>query len=298
MEYSGRIENSLEEYRIFLREMERCDNTIKKYMRDVRNFYAYVGETPGRPAALPRREQVLSYKEYIIGKYKISSVNSMLAALNGYLNFIGCKSCCVKQCRVQRKIFREEERELTRQEYERLVREADRQENLRLSCILQTIGSTGIRISELQYITVEAVQKRLALIRNKGKDRCIVIPGSLTRLLKSYCKKMNIESGSIFITRTGKPVDRRNVWAEMKKLCKTAGVLEEKVFPHNLRHLFARCYYEKEKDVIRLADYLGHSNVETTRRYTQISTMEACLKQLELGLLVSGMEEGTEDVIL
>ena len=235
-----------------------------------------------------KREWVLCYKEYLIERYKVTSTNSMLAALNGYLKFIGREDCCVKLCRVQRQIFREEDKELSQEEYRRLVIRAKQDGNPRLGCILQTIGSTGIRVGELPYITVEALDKMIVCIRSKGKERCIVLPQSLVKLLREYCVQEKIQTGSIFITRSGRPVDRRNIWAEMKKLCQMAGVMEKKGFPHNLRHLFARTYYEKEKDIVRLADYLGHSNVETTRRYTMVSSMRACLRQLELGMLVEG----------
>ena len=164
--------------------------------------------------------------------------------------------------------------------------QAEKNGNQRLSCILQTIGSTGIRIGELQYICVESLQKRMANIRLKGKTRSIILPNSLVKLLKDYCRRQNIRTGCIFITKSGQPVDRRNIWEEMKELCRDAGVSRDKVFPHNLRHLFARSYYDREKDIVRLADYLGHSSVETTRRYTMITSMEACQKRLELGMLV------------
>lgn len=291
----------IEKYENYLYGKERHLNTVRKYIRDVRQFFRFVRESgitaeeedirnDPRISALVR-EWVIQYKKHLVGKYKVASVNSMLVALNGYLKYIGKEDCCVKLCRVQRKIFREEEKELSQEEYRRLVYQAKQDGNLRLGCILQTIGSTGIRVGELKYITVESLEKKVVYIRSKGKERCILLPKSLVKLLKKYCGQERIETGSIFITRTGKPVDRRNVWAEMKRLCRKAGILEKKGFPHNLRHLFARTYYEKEKDIVRLADYLGHSNVETTRRYTQVSSMQVCLEQLELGMLV---EQGPE----
>ena len=167
-----------------------------------------------------------------------------------------------------------------------MVLEAEKQGNKRLACLIQTIGMTGIRVSELKYITVESLKNKAVQICNKGKTRMILLPGSLRELLRRYCGAMKIRKGSIFIARTGRPLDRRSIWAQMKELCFAAGVKKSKVFPHNLRHLFARCYYEKEKDLVRLADFLGHSSIETTRRYTMLSTMEVCLKQLELGLMV------------
>lgn len=294
-------ENMLREIRNYERhlyEKERRENTVKKYIHDIQHFLAFVEkrmqteeQKTGRRREI-HREWIICYKEYLIQHYKVASVNSMLAALNGYLKYIGRGDCCVTLCRVQRQIFREEEKELSQEEYRRLVLQAEKNGNMRLGCILQTIGSTGIRVGELKYITVEALDKMVVCIRSKGKERCILLPRSLVVLLKEYCQQEGIRTGSIFITRTGKPIDRRNVWAEMKKLCKMAGVLEKKGYPHNLRHLFARTYYEKEKDIVRLADYLGHSNVETTRRYTRISSMQVCLEQLELGMLVKGFLNG------
>lgn len=302
------VEQSIGIYKNYLYEQERHLNTIRKYVHDVRKFLQFVrihvgtedadqGEPHSRRHRWPvlKREWVLCYKEYLVGHYKVSSANSMLAALNGYLKFIGREDCCVQLCRVQRQIFREEERELSRDEYQRLVIRAEKDGNLRLGCILQTIGSTGIRVGELPFITVEVLDKRVACISFKGKERCIILPQSLVNLLKKYCRQQRIRKGSIFITRSGRPIDRQNIWAEMKKLCRAAGIPEKKGFPHNLRHLFARTYYEREKDIVRLADYLGHSNVETTRRYTRVSSMQACMRQLELGMLVEGYLDRTAD---
>lgn len=184
----------------------------------------------------------------------------------------------------------EESRQLNRREYERLVLEARKRGKVRMEYLLQTIGMTGIRVGELAFITVEALREKLVRIQFKSKERVILLPKSLRNMLERYCRRCKIRSGSIFITRNGRPLDRRTIWAEMKKLCQGAGVQDSKVFPHNLRHLFARCYYEKEKDLVRLADYLGHSSLETTRRYTIISSMEACMRQLELGLNVGDMQ--------
>lgn len=277
-------EKNLETFEQHLYEQEKSRNTIDKYIRDVKRFLAFAG------GGEFERETVVEYKRYLQKRYKTSSLNSMLIALNGYLRHIGKEEFCVRGCRQQRQIFREEERELNRNEYQRMVKEARRQGKERLCCVLQTIASTGIRIGELPYITVEAVRERKVRIDFKGKIRMIFLPKSLTVLLTDYCRKAKIRTGSIFVTRNGRPVDRRNVWAEMKALCRGAKVLATKVFPHNLRHLFAKCFYEREKDLIRLADYLGHSSVETTRRYTMISSMEACERQMDLGLLVLGDE--------
>lgn len=272
------MSRELYEFERHLRDLERSRNTIEKYMRDVKKFLVYLH---GREF---KRELVISYKEKLKAAYRISSVNSMIAAVNQYLKFIGREDCCVKLCRVQQQIFREDSRNLTKEEYMRLLEEAKKSGALRLSYILQTIASTGIRVSELSGITVESLAKRMAKISSKGKVRIILIPDSLALMLIKYCKKEKIETGSVFVTRTGRPIDRKNIWMEMKKLCAGARVNKEKVFPHNLRHLFACCYYQKEKDLVRLADYMGHSSVDTTRRYTMISSMEICLKELELGL--------------
>ena len=193
-------------------------------------------------------------------------------------------------------LFRDSSRELTREEYVRLVKQADRDGKRRLSCILQTLASTGIRVSELPCITVESLEEKAAGVFCKGKIRQILLAAPLEKLLQKYCRDAGITSGPVFITRTGRPMDRRNVWKEMKGLCKDAGVEPQKVFPHNFRHLFACSFYEKEKDIVRLADYLGHSSVETTRRYTMTADLETCRKQLKLGLTEEewGEKEGRE----
>lgn len=277
-ERSGRIK--LDSYGRYLRNQEKAENTVQKYMRDAEKLLRFLN---GRA---PTIELLLAYKEGLSGQYRISSINSMLVAANAYLRFLGREDCCVRTYRMQRRIFCEEGRELGRAEYERLVRTARRQGKQRLAGILQTIGMTGIRVGELQYITVEAVERRMVEIYFKNKLRVILLPVSLSRMLSAYCRQRNIRQGPVFMTRGGRPVNRRNIWASMKRLCTEADVPESKVFPHNLRHLFARCYYEKEKDIVRLADYLGHSSLETTRRYTAESSMRACLRQLEMGLLI------------
>lgn len=272
-----------EEFRLYLVSQERSENTVEKYLRDVRRFCAHIGkDTIGDI----EREDVLCYKKWLLERYKTASVNSMLAALNCCFRFLKRDELCVQNCRVQRLFFAQEEREMSREEYFCLVREARRQGMEREAAILQTMASTGVRVSELRWITVEAAGRGYARIRMKGKERIILLPPSLRERLLAYCASCGIEEGSIFITSQGTPVDRRQIWRVMKRLCRASGVAESKGFPHNLRHLFARTYYEKEKNLVRLADYLGHSSIETTRRYTMTGDMEDCLHQLELKLLL------------
>ncbi len=270
---------SLEDYRAYLKSRDMKPNTVEKYIRDIRKFLVFIQNDK------LDHDAVVRYREYLLSRYKDTSTNSMLVALNGYLKYIGKKECRISLLKIQRQFFVDESRELTREEYNRLVKQADKEGNQRLSYIIQTIGSLGIRVSELSYITVESLSQKAVCINSKGKIRYILLTASLVKLLKAYCTQEKRVSGSIFVTRTGRPVDRRNIWSSMKALCRRAGVDESKVFPHNLRHLFARCFYEKEKDIVRLADYLGHSSVETTRRYTMTSQIEECRKTLEMGMV-------------
>ncbi|HJB08204.1 MAG TPA: tyrosine-type recombinase/integrase [Candidatus Enterocloster faecavium] len=282
MEQNERL-RQFEEY-LFLQEKSR--NTVEKYTRDVKNFLIYANEMKQNLSLEDWKDRriVLSYKEELLKRYRTTSVNSMVASLNCYLKFIGREDCRVQACRIQRQIFRNAERELTKQEYQRLLKEAKRRGNQRLNCLLQTIGATGIRVSELKFITVEGLKTMTVRICSKGKERVILLAKSLVQILKDYCRSQGIKQGAIFITRSGRTLDRRNIWMEMKKLCRQARVEARKVFPHNLRHLFARCYYEKEKDLVRLADFLGHSSVDITRRYTRTADFQTCLAKLELGL--------------
>lgn len=272
-------QNELERFRDYLREQEKSSHTIEKYCRDVRKFLMFAGEEWDK-------NTIISFKEYLQTHYKTSSANSMLASLNSYFHFIGRQECCVRTFRVQKRIFCDERREMTRSDYQKLVKAARGRGDERLCAILQTIASTGIRISELSYITAESLAQGEVVIDCKGKQRVILLPQSLMLYLTQYCRKQRIVRGSIFVTRSGQAVRRQNVWADMKSVCAEAGVLPSKVYPHNLRHLFAKIFYERDHDLVRLADYLGHSSVETTRRYTIISSREACRRQLELGLLI------------
>ena len=268
-------------YLLHLREQERTDATVQKYTHDLRALRAYLAERPLTKAA------VIDWKQALVAQFAPSSVNSMLAVVNGYLRFMGWPELCVKPLKIQRSAFLDEGKELTKAEYARLVRAAQRKENERLALVLQTICATGIRVSELKFITVAAVQSGKAQIHNKGKFRPVFLPESLRRLLKNYIRKEKKTAGAVFTTRTGKPLDRSNIWRDMKALCKSAQVSPEKVFPHNLRHLFARTFYSREKDLSRLADILGHSSVNTTRIYTAESGAVHARLIERLGLVVT-----------
>ena len=253
------MKESLMRFKEYLESEEKSEATTEKYLRDARTFFAYM---KGREIT---KGEVIGYKEYLSQNYAPASVNSMLVALNGYLRFIGKGECCVKLLKIQRQMFCCEEKELTQSEYQRLVKAAG---DSQLSLILQTICGTGIRISELQYITAEAVRCGKAVVNCKNKTRVIFIPAPLQKLLKQYIKKSGLNTGSIFVSKNGKPLNRSNIWRGMKALCKKADISPQKVFPHNLRHLFARTFYRIKKDIVRLADILGHSSINTTRIYT------------------------------
>ena len=252
-------ETEVSRFKEYLLEEEKSTATIEKYLRDVRTFYLFLADK-----AISKGE-TMAYKEYLTEHYAPASVNSMLIALNCFLRFIGEADCCVRLLKIQRQIFCDQEKELSRQEYQRLVKAA---EDTRISYVLQTICGTGIRVSELQYITVEAVRNGKATVNCKNKTRVIFIPSPLQKLLKRYIKRQGLQSGSVFVTQNGKPLNRSNIWRDMKALCKQAGVSLQKVFPHNLRHLFARMFYSIDKDIVRLSDLLGHSSINTTRIYT------------------------------
>ena len=262
---SKKIMDKIEAFREYLQNEEKARATVLKYMRDVNEFFVWLGET-----ALSR-ERVLEYKALLCERYAPASVNAALASLNRFFGFLERYDLRVKSLKIQKTIFSSAEKEIGKNEYERLVQTADKKKNERLSLVLQTIASTGIRISELSHMTVQAISQGMAEISCKGKYRRIFLPKKLCKLLKEYAKKQKIKSGPVFVTKNGKPLDRSNIWTEMKKLCRAAGVSEKKVFPHNLRHLFARTYYKMHKDVVRLADILGHSSVNTTRIYTMES---------------------------
>lgn len=264
----------------YLRMEERELGTIEKYLRNIQAFTVWAGNRP------VTKDAAASWKEYLrAGNYQPGTVNSMLSALNKFFAFMGWNECQVKYLKIQRRLFRSTERELTKAEYLRLLETANSLEKTRLALLMETICATGIRVSEVKYITVEAVQAGRTDISLKGKIRTILIPGKLCRKLQKYAKRQKTVSGEIFLTRTGKGLSRRQIWAEMKAVCKKAGVAPSKVFPHNLRHLFARTFYRATRDAAKLADVLGHSSIETTRIYL-ISTGAEHARQLErLGLI-------------
>lgn len=255
--------SALERFGRYLAEEERSAATIEKYLRDVRRFLAFAGTGAGQVS----RQAVLAYKQQLAQEYAIASANSMLAALNHFFRFCNRPELCVRQFKVQKKAFCSAEKELSREEYGRLIRAAERRRNGRLALLLQTVCATGIRVSELAQITIEAARAGQATVSCKGKTRTVFIIAALQKKLVRYAKSHGITGGAIFITRSGKPMDRCNIWREMKALCAEAGVAPGKVFPHNLRHLFARTFYSLEKDIAKLADILGHTNINTTRIY-------------------------------
>lgn len=240
---------------------ERSEITIEKYIRDVKAFAKYAQNNA------VTKETVIAYKKHLQENYAVRSVNSMLASINSLFAFLGWHDLKVRSLKLQQQVFCPEEKELTKAEYTRLCRTAERKHNERLNLILQTICGTGIRVSELQFITVEAVKCGEAVVSCKAKTRSVFIVKELKQKLLRYAAEQGIKSGMIFVTRTGKPISRTNIWREMKALCVEANVNPQKVFPHNLRHLFARVFYGIEKDIAKLADILGHSSINTTRIY-------------------------------
>ena len=240
---------------------ERSVATIQKYTRDVKAFSAY---TQNSTIA---KEIVIAYKKYLQENYAARSVNSMLASINSFFSFFGWNDLKVKSVKLQQRVFCPEGKELTKAEYTRLCRTAEHKRNERLCLILQTICGTGIRVSELQFITVEAAGCGEAVVSCKAKTRSVFLVKTLRQKLLRYAAEQGIKNGMIFVTRTGKPISRTNIWREMKTLCAEANVDPQKVFPHNLRHLFARVFYGIEKDIAKLADILGHSSIDTTRIY-------------------------------
>ena len=271
----------IQTYAAHLREQERSSATIEKYVHDLTALSVFLAGQAMTKGLL------LEWKEILIGQYAPASVNNKLAAVNGFLSFCGLSDLRLRKLKIQKALFLSEDKELTKAEYVRLVRAAERAENERLSLVIQTICATGIRVSELRFITAEAVQCGRAEVSNKGKRRVIFLPDKLRKLLKTYLQKQKITAGAVFVSRNGKPLNRSNIWRDMKSLCASAGVEPGKVFPHNLRHLFARTYYALERDLSRLADLLGHTNVTTTRIYTAESGAVHARQIGRLGLVVT-----------
>ena len=259
----------LETFRSHLQHAERSPSTIEKYLRSIRAFACWLN---GRTVT---KDAVAAWKSHLIARsYAPVTVNAALSALNSLFQYLGWEDCRVRFLKIQRRLFRDDSRELTRPEYLRLLETARTQGRERLALLLETICGTGIRVSEVRYVTVEAVYRGRAEISLKGKIRTILLPGKLCRKLLKYARKQKIASGEIFLTRGGKPMGRCQIWAEMKRLCQKADVEPSKVFPHNLRHLFATIYYRVYKDIAKLADILGHSSIETTRIYLMTTGQE------------------------
>jgi len=270
----------IENFKTYLYDEEKSKATIEKYIRDSIAFQKWV------ECGSIDKKLVLAYKEKLIDEYAPASVNSIISSLNSFFEFNEWYELKIKALKIQRQIFTNKEKELTKAEYERLLRTAKEKKNEKLFLLMQTICSTGIRVSELSAITVEAIASKQAVIRCKGKMRVIIIPDNLCKALRSYIGQNEIKSGAVFITRTGKPMDRSNIWKLLKSLCEAANVSNDKVFPHNFRHLFARTYYSLQKDVVRLADILGHSSINTTRIYTMESGLVHRQQIQKLGLLL------------
>lgn len=269
----------IDEFKKSLIEEEKSNNTIEKYIRDIHYFAKWLC---GREVT---KVLVLEYKKELCERYVPASVNGAISSMNSFFCLMGWHDMRIRSLKIQRQIFSNKDKELTKAEYGRLLTAAKNKNSQKLYYIMQTICSTGIRVSELRYITTAAVKSRQAIINCKGKMRVVILPKELCKMLKEYIKAKNIKDGSVFVSRNGKPLDRSYVWKLLKSLCKVAGVAKEKVFPHNLRHLFARTYYNVQKDIVRLADILGHSSINTTRIYT-IESGDTHRKQIEsLGLL-------------
>ena len=266
-------------FRKYLIREEKSIATIEKYLRDVKKFSKYAADRE------ITKELTVCYKSELQEKgYAVRSINSMLASLNSLMDFLNWADCKVKALRCQRQTYCAEDKELTKDEYMRLLKASTSQKQLNL--VIQTICGTGIRVSELRYFTVEAVNRGEITVQCKSKTRTILVPGKLKKRLLNFAKDCGIRCGSIFITKHGKPLDRSSIWAQMKRLCTAAGVRPSKVFPHNLRKLFARTFYGIEKDIAKLADILGHSSINTTRIYIMTTGTEHRRKIERLGLVV------------
>lgn len=278
-------EKQLAEFRDQLFREEMSCGTVEKYTRDVRRFAVWL-ETQSTFTGLSK-EAAASWKQSLLDQnYSPVTINSMISALNRFFVYVNREDCRLRFLKIQRRSFRSGDRNMTKKDYERLVSTAERTGRRRLALVMETICSTGIRVSEVKYLTVEAVREGRAEIAMKGKIRTILLPSRLRAKLLKYAKQQNIRTGAVFITSGGRAVGRKQIWAEMKRLCRTAGVNKERVYPHNLRHLFARTFYRVSRDLSKLADLLGHSSIDTTRIYLQTTEKEQ-MRQLEhLGLVV------------
>lgn len=269
----------IKEFSNYLCREEKSTATQEKYLRDVQVFSVYAGDNE------ITKELVVAWKKQLVESgYAVRSINSMLASVNSLLDFLGLSNCKVKNMRTQRQTYCTEDKELTKSEYLRLLAASKKNEQLNL--VIQTICGTGIRVSELRYFTVEAIRYGEVTVDCKSKTRTILVPGKLKKILLNYAKRQGIATGAIFVTRNGKPLNRSNIWSAMKKLCESADVKPSKVFPHNLRKLFARTFYGIEKDIAKLADILGHSSINTTRIYIMTTGIEHRRKIERLGLVV------------
>lgn len=279
------VESEVARMRAHLLAEGKSDATIGKYLRDTGYFLRFAEEMTGSVSGCNDWDVIQRYREHLASKYELSSCNSMIAGANCYLRLSGNSDLKIRSFKVQREVFRSDGLELTKEEYHRLLSAAKAEGNERLYLIIQTLGSTGMRISELPFVTTEALEHRKARVSLKGKTRTVILPATLCCRLERYAKAAGITRGSVFITRTGNPVDRSNVLHEMKRLGVKAGVDEDKIYPHNLRHLFAVTYYRSERDLLHLADILGHSNVNTTRIYTAEGERSIAAAIENLGLL-------------
>lgn len=282
------MEKKLQEYEEYLKEQEKSLNTTEKYIRDINKFLIYLKTVSGTMAKKSdiTKERCIDYKKMLQKKYESTSVNSMLTALNQFLLYIKKGTCTVNLLKIQKKVFQQEEETLNKEEYQKLVHIASGSGNFRLAMIMETIAGTGIRIGELQYFNVKSVKQGKVMVDNKGKVRTVFIPHKLRVKLLLYIKKNHIQNGCVFVTSQNNPVDRSNVWKEMKKIAEMAKVCITKVFPHNLRHLFAVTYYHCYKDIVKLADILGHSSINTTRIYTITTGKEHEIQMNKLGLVL------------
>lgn len=274
------FKSELQAFASYLKKEERAPATIEKYLRDTAEFSSWLGNRE------LTKENALQWRDHLLQQGRApATINSMLSAVNSLFRSLGREDCKIKFLRVQRRVFREQSRELTRAEYQKLLETAAAYGMERLGLLMETICATGIRVSEVQYITVEAARRGRAEISLKGKIRTILLPSKLCRKLLKYARKHKTASGGIFLTRNGSPLSRRQIWREMKALCAKAGVESSKVFPHNLRHLFATAFYKASRDIVKLADVLGHSSIDTTRIYLMTTGAEHARQLEKLGLV-------------